>query len=295
MQQSHVGATFALVAMTIWGIAPVYFVLVGFASPMEILSHRIFWSVPLLCLIISLVGQWGEVSRLSFREYGLLFASSICLAINWLAFIVAISEEKIVETSIGYFINPLVSIFLGWIFLKERLRYGQWIAVLFALVGVCWELYSDRLIPVFGLTLAISFGIYGLLRKQVNLPAATGLLVECCFLLPLVLVFVVFFDISLEFRSDGQFALLMLGGVITVVPLLFFTAATIRLPLVILGVIQYVAPTLSLLIAVLVYEEGVSDARWLTLTMIWLGLLVFSGEGFYQLFLDRRKATSGDQ
>ena len=295
MQQSHVGATFALVAMTIWGIAPVYFVLVGFASPMEILSHRIFWSVPLLCLIISLVGQWGDVSRLSFREYGLLFASSICLAINWLAFIVAISEEKIVETSIGYFINPLVSIFLGWIFLKERLRYGQWIAVLFALVGVCWELYSDRLIPVFGLTLAVSFGIYGLLRKQVNLPAATGLLVECCFLLPLVLVFVVFFDISLEFRSDGQFALLMLGGVITVVPLLFFTAATIRLPLVILGVIQYVAPTLSLLIAVLVYDEGVSDARWLTLTMIWLGLLVFSGEGFYQLFLGRRKVTSGDQ
>ena len=121
------------------------------------------------------------------------------------------------------------------------------------------------------------------------------MLVECCFLLPLVLVFGVFFDISLEFRSDGQFALLMLGGVITVVPLLFFTAATIRLPLVILGVIQYVAPTLSLLIAVLVYDEGVSDARWLTLTMIWLGLLVFSGEGFYQLFLGRRKVASGDQ
>ena len=189
MHQSHLGAAYALVAMTIWGIAPVYFVIVGFANPMEILSHRIFWAVPLLCLIISVIGQWGDVSRLSFREYGFLFASSICLAINWLAFIVAISEEKIVETSIGYFINPLVSIFLGWVFLKERLRYGQWIAVLFASGGVCWELYSDRVIPVFGLTLAVSFGIYGLLRKQVNLPAATGLLVECCFLLPLVLVF----------------------------------------------------------------------------------------------------------
>ena len=167
--------------------------------------------------------------------------------------------------------------------------------MLFALVGVCWELYSDRLIPVFGLTLAISFGFYGMLRKQVNLPAATGLVVVCCCLLPLGVGCVVFFDVSLEFRSDGQFVLLMLGGVITVVPLLFFTAATIRLPLVILGVIQYVAPTLSLLIAVLVYEEGVSDARWLTLTMIWLGLLVFSGEGFYQLFIDRRKVASGDQ
>lgn len=295
MHQSHLGAAYALVAMTIWGIAPVYFVVVGFAYPMEILSHRIFWSVPFLCLIISVIGQWGEVSRLSFREYGFLFASSICLAINWLAFIVAISEEKIVETSIGYFINPLISIFLGWVFLKERLRYGQWIAVLFASGGVCWELYSDHLIPVFGLTLAVSFGIYGLLRKQVNLPAATGLLVECCFLLPLVLVFVYFFDVSSDLRSDEQFALLMLGGVITVVPLLFFTAATTRLPLVILGVIQYLAPTLSLLIAVLVYEEVVSNARWLTLTMIWLGLLIFSGEGFYQLFWDKRKVSSSDQ
>ena len=295
MNRSHLGAAYALVAMTIWGIAPVYFVIVGFAYPMEILSHRIFWSVPLLCLIISLIGQWGEVSRLSFREYGFLFASSMCLAINWLAFIVAISEEKIVETSIGYFINPLISIFLGWIFLKERLRDGQWIAILFASGGVCWELYSDRVIPVFGLTLAVSFGIYGLLRKQVDLPAATGLLVECCFLLPLVLVFVYFFDVSSDRRSGEQFALLMLGGVITVVPLLFFTAATTRLPLVIVGVIQYLAPTLSLLIAVFVYEEVVSNARWLTLTMIWLGLLVFSGEGFYQLFLGRRKVASGDQ
>ena len=295
MHQSHLGAAYALVAMTIWGIAPVYFVIVGFAYPMEILSHRIFWSVPLLCLIISLIGQWGELSRLSFREYGFLFASSICLAINWLAFIVAISEEKIVETSIGYFINPLISIFLGWVFLKERLRYGQWIAVLFASGGVCWELYSDRLIPVFGLTLAVSFGIYGLLRKQVNLPAATGLLVECCFLLPLVLVFIYFFDVSSDLRSDEQFALLMLGGVITVVPLLFFTAATTRLPLVILGVIQYLAPSLSLLIAVLCYEEVVSNARWLTLIMIWLGLLIFSGEGFYQLFWDKRKVSSSDQ
>ena len=295
MHQSHKGAAYALVAMTIWGIAPIYFVLVGFASPMEILSHRIFWSVPLLCLIISVIGQWGEVSRLSFREYGFLFASSICLAINWLAFIVAISEEKIVETSIGYFINPLISIFLGWVFLKERLRCGQWIAVVFACVGVCWELYSDRLIPVFGLTLAVSFGIYGLLRKQVNLPAATGLLVECCFLLPLVLVFVYFFDVSSDLRSGEQFALLMLGGVITVVPLLFFTAATTRLPLVILGVIQYLAPTLSLLIAVLVYGEVVSNARWLTLIMIWLGLLIFSGEGFYQLLWDKRKVSSSDQ
>ena len=295
MHQSHLGAAYALVAMTIWGIAPVYFVVVGFAYPMEILSHRIFWSVPFLCLIISVIGQWGEVSRLSFREYGFLFASSICLAINWLAFIVAISEEKIVETSVGYFINPLISIFLGWVFLKERLRYGQWIAVLFASGGVCWELYSDHLIPVFGLTLAVSFGIYGLLRKQVNLPAATGLLVECCFLLPLVLVFVYFFDVSSDLRSDEQFALLMLGGVITVVPLLFFTAATTRLPLVILGVIQYLAPTLSLLIAVFVYEEVVSNARWLTLTMIWLGLLIFSGEGFYQLFWNNRKVCSSDQ
>ena len=294
MHQSHKGAAYALVAMTIWGIAPVYFVVVGFAYPMEILSHRIFWSVPLLCLIISMIGQWGEVCRLSFREYGFLFASSICLAINWLAFIAAIAEEKIVETSIGYFINPLISIFLGWVFLKERLRYGQWIAVLFGLVGVCWELYSERLIPVFGLTLAVSFGIYGLLRKQVNLPAATGLLIECFFLLPLVLVFVYFFDASSVLRSDEQFALLMLGGVITVVPLLFFTAATTRLPLVILGVIQYLAPTLSLLVAVVIYEEVVTGARWLSLTMIWLGLLIFSGEGFYQFLLERREVSSDD-
>ena len=287
MNQSDLGGLYALAAMTIWGIAPVYFVAVGFAQPIEVLAHRIFWSVPLLCLIVSLVRDWPTVIRLSAKEYLYLFASAMCLAVNWLAFIIAISEEKIVETSLGYFINPLVSIFLGWIFLREHLTRLQWCAVLVAIAGISWELYIDKLIPMYGLSLAISFGVYGLLRKQVNLPAATGLLVECCFLLPLVLLYVLFFSQESEIRTQIEFGLLMFGGVMTVIPLLFFTAATTRLPLVVLGVFQYLAPSLSLIIAILAYDEPVSSSRWTTLWCVWMALVIFSVDGFYRFYQSR--------
>ena len=287
MNQSNLGGLYALAAMTIWGIAPVYFVAVGFAQPIEVLAHRIFWSVPLLCLIVSLVRDWPTVIRLSAKEYLYLFASAMCLAVNWLAFIIAISEEKIVETSLGYFINPLVSIFLGWIFLREHLTRLQWCAVLVAIAGIAWELYIDKLIPVYGLSLAISFGIYGLLRKQVNLPAATGLLVECCFLLPLALLYVLFCSQESEIRTQIEFGLLMFGGVMTVIPLLFFTAATTRLPLVVLGVFQYLAPSLSLIIAILAYDELVSSSRWTTLWCVWMALVIFSVDGFYRFYQSR--------
>jgi len=287
MNQSNLGGLYALAAMTIWGIAPVYFVAVGFAQPIEVLAHRIFWSVPLLCLIVSLVRDWPTVIRLSAKEYLYLFASAMCLAVNWLAFIIAISEEKIVETSLGYFINPLISIFLGWIFLREHLTRLQWCAVLVAIAGISWELYIDKLIPMYGLSLAISFGVYGLLRKQVNLPAATGLLVECCFLLPLVLLYVLFFSQESEIRTQIEFGLLMFGGVMTVIPLLFFTAATTRLPLVVLGVFQYLAPSLSLIIAILAYDEPVSSSRWTTLWCVWMALVIFSVDGFYRFYQSR--------
>ena len=287
MNQSNLGGLYALAAMTIWGIAPVYFVAVGFAQPIEVLAHRIFWSVPLLCLIVSLVRDWPTVIRLSAKEYLYLFASAMCLAVNWLAFIIAISEEKIVETSLGYFINPLVSIFLGWIFLREHLTRLQWCAVLVAIAGISWELYIDKLIPMYGLSLAISFGVYGLLRKQLNLPAATGLLVECCFLLPLVLLYVLFFSQESEIRTQIEFGLLMFGGVMTVIPLLFFTAATTRLPLVVLGVFQYLAPILSLIIAILAYDEPVSSSRWTTLWCVWMALVIFSVDGFYRFYQSR--------
>ncbi len=295
MTHSNLGGLYALAAMTIWGVAPVYFVLVGFAQPMEVLAHRIFWSVPLLCIIVSLVRDWPSVIGLSIREYLFLFASAMCLAVNWLVFIIAISEEKIVETSLGYFINPLISIFLGWVFLRERLTLLQWFAVLIAVLGVMWELYMDRLIPLYGLALAISFGIYGLLRKQVNLPAATGLLVECCFLIPLVLFYVFLFSHTSELRTRGEFGLLMFGGVLTIVPLLFFTAATTRLPLVVLGVFQYLAPSLSLIIAILVYGEPVSSTRWVTLLSVWTALVIFSADGFYRFYLSRSGSQSTNQ
>lgn len=282
--KTHLGGLYALAAMGIWGIAPVYFVLVGFAQPMEVLAHRVFWSVPILCLIIFLVRGWSSVVRLSMRDYLYLFASAMCLAVNWLVFIVAISEEKIAETSLGYFINPLISIFLGWAFLRERLSRLQWCAVSIAMVGVSLELFLDRFVPAYGLTLALSFGLYGLLRKQVNLPAATGLLVECCFLIPLVFVYLVFFSHASEPRSQMQFSFLMLGGVITVVPLLFFTAATTRLPLVVLGVFQYLAPSLSLFIAIWAYGESVTTSRWMTLLCVWFALILFSIDGFRRFY-----------
>ncbi len=280
--ESRKGVLFALAAYGIWGVAPIYFVWVSFAQPLEVLAHRVMWGIPLLGLLLLLSGQWRDIAGLTRKAIGYLLVSSAFLSVNWLTFIYAIQTERIAEASLGYFINPLVNIVLGWLFLREQLRPMQWLAVSLAAAGVLLELVAQVSLPWLGLILALTFGLYGLLRKQVNVPAVVGLSIETSVLAPLAAAFLLWLSSTADPRTLGEVLSLGLGGLITVVPLVCFAAAAMRLPLTTLGFIQYLAPSCALMLALFVYGETVSSERWLTFALIWAALLVFSFEGLYR-------------
>jgi len=288
--ESQKGLLFAVGAYGIWGIAPIYFVWVGFAGPFEILANRIVWAIPLLLLMLGLTKQWAGVWRLTRVQLAILVATAVALSINWLTFIWAIQAEKIAEASLGYYINPLFNVMLGWLFLQERMRPLQWLAIGVAAFGIATELVVQASVPWLGLTLAMSFGIYGLLRKKVNLPAVVGLFIETLLVLPIALGYLILLYLDQGTRTFVDGANLALGGVITVIPLVFFAAAATRLPLTTLGFVQYLAPTCALLLALFLYDESVPAIRWFTFSMIWLAVVIFSVENVYQY----RKRGLGD-
>lgn len=274
------GAAYALAAYLFWGFAPVYFVWVAFASPLEVLAHRIVWSVPLLAILITLARQWPALLALRPQQLLTLVLCSLLLSINWLTFVYAVQLGRIAETALGYFINPLVSIVLGWLFLRERLRLWQWAAALIAASGVLAELFTQSELPWLGLLLAGSFGVYGLLRRKLAIPSSVGLGVEASIVAPLAIGYLLYTGLLAqgEARSLQQILMLGLGGAVTVTPLIWFASAAIRLPLSTLGFFQYIAPTLSLLLAIFVYQEAVSTARWNSFVLIWIGLVIYSVE-----------------
>jgi len=288
--ETQKGFLFALGAYGIWGIAPIYFVWVGFAGPLEILANRIVWAIPLLLLLLGLTKQWAGVWKLTLPQLSILVATATALSINWLTFIWSIQAEKIAEASLGYYINPLVNVILGWLFLQERMRPLQWCAGGVAAFGVGTELVVQASVPWLGLTLALSFGIYGLLRKRVNLPAVVGLFIETLMVLPIALAYLLWLYLEQGARPLSDGASLAIGGVITVIPLVFFAAAATRLPLTTLGFVQYLAPTCALLIAIFLYGETVPAIRWFTFSMIWLAVVIFSLENLYQF---RKRSLGG--
>ncbi len=278
---AYSGAAYALAAYLFWGVAPVYFVWVAFATPLEVLAHRIVWSLPLLAILITLARQWPTLLALGRRQLATLALCSLLLSVNWLTFVYAIQIGRIAETALGYFINPLLSVVLGWLFLRERLRLWQWVAALTAASGVVAELFTQSELPWLGLLLAASFGVYGLLRRKLAIPSSVGLGVEASIVAPLAVGYLLYSGMSttLEPRTLQQILMLGLGGAVTVTPLIWFASAAIRLPLSTLGFFQYIAPTISLLLAILVYHEPVSAARWNSFVLIWVGLIIYSVEG----------------
>ncbi len=288
-QPRAAGAAYAVAAYVFWGLAPVYFVWVKFATPLEVLAHRVLWSLPLLAILITVARQWPGLKALSRKAYAQLAVCAVLLSVNWLTFIYAIHVERISETALGYYINPLVSIVLGWLVLGEKLRPLQWAAAGVAAAAVSYELVMLGELPWLGLLLAATFGFYGLLRKQLGVASSLGLGVEAFMLAPLALGFLLYWETvgNPASHTFNEYALLGLGGAITITPLLWFAAAAVRLPLTILGFFQYIAPSISLVIAVFVYSEPVAASRWVSFGLIWLALAVFSLEG---LLHNRRAA-----
>ncbi|MFA0087091.1 chloramphenical resistance permease RarD [Vibrio sp. 10N.286.49.C2] len=284
-QRAKEGILLAVGAYTMWGIAPIYFKALGDVSPLEILSHRIIWSFFLLAGLLHLSRRWRGVRDVlkSKQKMVFLITTSLLVGTNWLIFIWAVNSNHMLDASLGYYINPLLNVILGMLFLGERLRKMQWFAVALAAVGVLIQLFVFGSIPIVALALATSFGFYGLLRKKVNLDAQTGLFVETLVLLPVALIFLTLFAdtaTSNLFNNDMKLNLLLISaGVITTLPLLCFTGAATRLKLSTLGFFQYIGPSLMFLLAVLVYGEAFAMDKALTFAFIWGALLVFSFDG----------------
>ena len=278
------GAYFALTAYLFWGIMPIYFKAVSHVSPIEILVQRILWSVVLLMGILIYTKQLSKL-KVPKEKLGLLFLSASLLTTNWLIFIYAIVNNNIVETSLGYFINPLLSVLLGMIFLKERLRPLQWIALSAAFCGIAFQLIYFGAIPWVALFLAFSFGFYGLIRKQLNLHSIAGLTLETLMMAPFALLALgwLYLNGDLKFANvDLRTDLLLISaGIVTSFPLLCFAAAITRLSLTASGMFQYIAPSLSLLIAVYIYNEPFELDRIITFSCIWIALAIFTFETLY--------------
>ncbi|MDN3608744.1 EamA family transporter RarD [Vibrio ostreicida] len=280
------GILLAIGAYTMWGIAPIYFKLVSDVSPMEILSHRVIWSFVFLAALLQLGSRWNKVREVISSKKKMLFlvVTSVIIAANWLIFIWAVNTNHMLDASLGYYINPLINVVIGMVFLGERLRKMQWFAVTLAACGVMVQLVIFGSVPIVAIALALSFGLYGLLRKKISLDAQTGLFIETLLLLPVAAIYLLWFADSSTSNlalNDLQLnVLLIAAGVVTTLPLLCFTSAATRLKLSTLGFFQYIGPSLMFLLAVLVYDEAFTIDKAVTFACIWGALLIFSVDGF---------------
>ena len=283
------GLALGITAYIIWGLFPLYFKTLQAIPALEIIVHRVLWSAlggALLLLLWKHPG-WLRQLRAQPRVWWVLAASSLLIACNWLTYVWAVNNDRMLEASLGYYINPLVNVLLGMLLLGERLRRLQWLAVALAALGVLQQLWQLGSLPWVSLLLALSFAFYGLIRKQAPVAALPGLVVETWLLLPLALAWLYLHPAAQSsqpaFWSDSQALWLAAAGPITLVPLLCFNAAARHLPYATLGFLQYLAPTLVLLLAVLVYGEALDRSRLLAFACIWAGLLLYSLDLWRQL------------
>lgn len=290
------GYLLAITAFTAWGLFPLYFKLVAHIPPTEIIVHRVIWSAVFAAALLLVWRHPGALRELRDhpRRLAVLGASGLLIASNWLLYVWAINNGRVMEASLGYYINPLVNVLLGMIVLHERLRPMQWIAVGFAVLGVAQQVFLLGSLPWVSLVLAMSFGLYGLIRRQAPVQALPGMAVETWLLLPIGLGWLwlhpgavsaqaVFWD------SPGAW-LLVLAGPLTVMPLMSFNAAARHIPYATLGFLQYIAPTMILLLAIFVFGEPLDRSRLLAFACIWTGLAIYSVDAWRAL---RRSAANG--
>lgn len=274
------GIALGVAAYLLWGVFPAFFHLLGAAAPTEILAHRVLWTLVLMAVILSVVRGWGALRSLPPRVWAMITAAAALIAVNWGLFIYATTVGHVVEVALGYYIGPLVSVLIGVVVLRERLRLLQWVAVGIATAAVLVIAVGDHRVPWLGLGLAVSFATYGLIKKTVPLPATASLTAEGVVLAPLAAAYLVFLQLAgtatLTGHGAGHVALLVLTGPVTAVPLLLFGAAARRIPLTTLGTLQYLAPTLQFLLGVVVYGEVMPAERWVGFGLVWVALVVFT-------------------
>lgn len=283
-QDNKIGIIYAAGAYLLWGFLPAYWKLIDQVPPDEILAHRILWSFIFMIIVVIVVQKWKlflKECRIILNDRkkltGITFAS-IAISINWLTFIWAVNNEHVIQASLGYYINPLVSILLGMIVLKETLTRGQMLSFLLAAIGVINLTISYGVFPWISLLLAFSFAIYGLLKKTVDVSAMFGLTIETMIVTPIALIYLLFIPDS-SLAADpmfSSFGLLLFGaGVVTAIPLLLFASGAKQIPLSMVGFLQYIAPTIMLVLGVFVYQETFSLAHFISFALIWIALFIY--------------------
>lgn len=284
-ENTRTGVIAGLVAYLVWGLVPVFFKQMSEIPAAEIIAHRVLWAMLFMTAILGLGGGFAaawRIARIPRQLARIALASSLVIS-NWLTFVWGVNNGHILETSLGYFVLPLFNVALGVLVLKERLRPMQWLAVACAATGVAMEATRAGGLPWIALILAGTFGIYGLLRKQLPLDAASGLFLETLCMLPLALAWLGWLALSGQSHfgggsdlMNGRDLMLIATGVVTAVPLLLFAVAARRLPLNMMGFLQYLAPSITFLLAVFVYDEPMNLQRTLGFGAIWIGLAVYS-------------------
>jgi chloramphenicol-sensitive protein RarD len=293
---SRLGFIYGVAAYGLWGLFPLYWGLVDEAGEIEVLAHRIVWSLMVVVVLLTAGRSWWRVRRLAKRSVAMLGLAAVIITFNWGTYIWGVVNGHVIETSLGYFINPLVTVVMGVVILRERLRPVQWAAVGLAAVAVLILTVDYGRPPWIALILAFSFGTYGLIKKKVNVGAVESLGVETGTLLVPAAMFL----IALEVNGTGAFAhaglrtdLLLVGaGVITAVPLLFFGAAAIRVPLTTLGLLQYLAPIIQFALGVIVFREAVPPVRLVGFALVWTALAVLTAETLAHRRRVRVRATA---
>ncbi len=287
--EARMGVLYTAGGFLLWGAVPVYWKMLSHVPALEILAHRIFWGLVFVAAWMTIRGRWPELSAVlrSPRTTLALLASTVFIAVNWGIFIYAVNTNRVLATSLGYYINPLVTVLLGFVVLRERLNRRQWVAVGLAALAVVLLTARVGRLPWISLVLPVSFGLYSLLRKTVNADAVVGLTFETAVLAP--------FAAALLIRQDrlgvAAFAhqgpridlLLVAAGIVTVVPLILFTLGVRRIPLSTAGFLQYIAPTCTFLLAVFLYGEPFGVAQMLSFGLIWIALCIYSIDLRYRL------------
>jgi len=282
LSQPAAGFLYGVIAYTMWGIFPLFFNLLRHVPSTEVLLHRVIWSFVFVSLLMLLAGQRKRIIQ-AFKTPGLLQGlaiSSLLVSLNWLVYIWSVAQGRVLESSLGYFLTPLVSVFLARVFLKEQLDKSRKLAIVLASAGILWLVVSLGHLPWISLALAISFGLYGLVRKQLSVDTLTGLLLETGMMLPVALsywAYLLWQEQSLFYVAGGDLTLLMMvSGVVTAMPLLLFASAAKKMSLSALGFMMYINPTLQFFIAIFILKESFESDQLIGFIFIWCALIVFT-------------------
>lgn len=278
----------ATLAFLCWGLFPLYFHALHAVPPGQILAHRVLWSLLFLAIVLTVRRQWAWLPAVlrQPRVIASFAASAFLLSANWLVYIWAVNNGHVIEASLGYFINPLVNIMFGYLLLKERLRGGQWAAIAIAALGVAWLTWQAGSVPYIALILASTFGAYGLMRKTAKLGALEGLSFETMALFPLALGYVLWLSLhganSFVNGDASTRWLLVAAGPITAIPLLLFASGARKIPLAVLGMLQYISPTIQFLLGVWLFHEAFTADRLVGFVLIWSALALYAAEGLWR-------------